>query len=797
MNEAQTRLEKIDPKLRQAGWGEVEHSRILVEQNATTITLGRIIQTGRQKPLRADYILSYKGKKLAIIEAKSDEEHVGEGVMQAKLYAQMMNIRFTYSTNGDEIYAIDMETGEEGEVQVFPTPDQLWLWTFGTETDLWRDKFYAEPFYSSEGKRLRYYQEVAVNRVLEAIAQDKKRILLTLATGTGKTFIAFQIAWKLFQTRWNLQKNNRRPRILFLAHRNILADQAFNGFGGFADDALVRIDPKSINKKGHVPTNGSVFFTIFQTFQSGKDRPNFGQYPPDFFDFIIVDECHTGGAKDDSNWRAILEYFEPAVQLGLTATPRRDVNADTYKYFGEPVYTYSLKQGIEDGFLTPFRHCKMQSNIDDYIYEPDDTVLSGEVVEGKTYTEYDFYQGKIEMRDRDVTRVKEFMQYIGKKEKTLVFCYNQAHAAAIRNIINQVSRSRNPFYSVRVTSNDGEQGEQYLREFQDNEKSIPTVLTTSQKLSTGVDALNVRNIVLLRPINSMVEFKQIIGRGTRLYDGKYYFTIYDFVKAYEKFNDSTWDGDPVCTKCGNNPCTCKQGTPPRPPQPPCEVCGVRPCVCPKNNTCEVCGNDPCTCPPAEKLKIKLSDGRIRRIRHIKSDMFWLEGKPVAAQVFLEYLFGKLPDFFKDEEELRRLWSEPLTRKALLTKMEEAGYGTEVLRQVQKLINAEKSDLFDVLEFVAYASEPLEREERAKQAKIYFYPTLSDKQRDFIDFVLQQYIVSGVSELDLERLPILITMKFGSTHDAVRQLGDARIIKNTFVNFQKYLYGNTGTYPLSR
>lgn len=518
---------------------------------------------------------------------------------------------------------------------------------------------------------------------------------------------------------------------------------------------------------------------------------------PIFFDFIIVDECHTGGAKDDSNWRAILEYFEPAVQLGLTATPRRDVNADTYKYFDEPVYTYSLKQGIEDGFLTPFRHCKMQSNIDDYIYEPDDTVLSGEVVEGKTYTEYDFYQGKIEMRDRDVARVKEFMQYIGKKEKTLVFCYNQAHAAAIRNIINQVSRSRNPFYSVRVTSNDGEQGEQYLREFQDNEKSIPTVLTTSQKLSTGVDALNVRNIVLLRPINSMVEFKQIIGRGTRLYDGKYYFTIYDFVRAYEKFNDSTWDGDPVCTKCGNNPCTCKQGTPPRPPQPPCEVCGVRPCVCPKNNTCEVCGNDPCTCPPAEKLKIKLSDGRIRRIRHIKSDMFWLEGKPVAAQVFLEYLFGKLPDFFKDEEELRRLWSEPLTRKALLTKMEEAGYGTEVLRQVQKLINAEKSDLFDVLEFVAYASEPLEREERARQAKIYFYPTLSDKQRDFIDFVLQQYIVSGVSELDLERLPILITMKFGSTHDAVRQLGDARIIKNTFVNFQKYLYGNTGTYPLSR
>lgn len=789
MNEAQTRLEKIDPKLRAAGWGEIEHSRILVEQNATSITLGRIVQTGRSKPLRADYILSYKGKKLAIIEAKSDEEDVGEGVMQAKLYAQMMNIRFTYSTNGNEIYAIDMETGKEGTALSFPTPDQLWLWTFGTETDLWRDRFYSEPFYSSEGKRPRYYQEVAVNKVLEAIAEDKKRILLTLATGTGKTFIAFQIAWKLFQSRWNLQKNNHRPRVLFLAHRNILANQAFNGFGGFDDDALVRIDPKSISKKGRVPTNGSVFFTIFQTFQSGKDKPNFGQYPSDFFDLIIVDECHTGGAKDDSNWRAILEYFSPAVQLGLTATPRRDVNADTYKYFGEPVYSYSLKQGIEDGFLTPFRHSKMQSNIDDYIYEPDDTVLSGNVVEGRTYTESDFYQGRIEMRDRDIARVKEFMQYIGKNEKTLVFCYNQAHAAAIRNIINQVSRSRNPFYCVRVTSNDGEQGEQYLREFQDNEKRIPTVLTTSQKLSTGVDALNIRNIVLLRPINSMVEFKQIIGRGTRLYDGKYYFTIYDFVRAYEKFSDPTWDGEPICTKCNNDPCTCTEGVKPRVPQPPCEICGVRPCVCPKP-LCSECGNDPCTCEPPEKLKIKLSDGRIRKIQHIKSDMFYLKGKPVTAQDFLEHLFGKLPEFFKDEEELRRLWSEPLTRKALLADMEDAGYGTDVLKDVQKLINAEKSDLFDVLEYVVYASEPIDREERANRARIHFYPSLSDKQRDFIDFVLHQYVESGVSELDLARLPILINMKFGSVFDAIKQFeNNPQVIQKTFVDFQKYLYGN--------
>lgn len=783
MNEAQTRLEKIDPKLKEKGWGVVEESRILVEQQ---ITKGKINLTEKRKPLFADYILSYKGKKLAIIEAKSDEKTGSEGVMQAKLYADMMNIRFAYATNGDEIYSIDMETGEEDWIDSFPTPEKLWLKTFGTKTDIWRDKFYSEPFYTSGGKTPYYYQEIAINRVLESIAEEESRILLTLATGTGKTFIAFQIAWKLFQTRWNLSKNNLRPRILFLADRNILADQAFNGFGGFSDDALVRINPKSIKKNGRVPTNGSVFFTIFQTFQSGDGKPNFGQYPPDFFDFIVVDECHRGGAKDESNWRYILEYFSPAVQLGLTATPRRDVNADTYNYFGEPVYTYSLKQGIEDGFLTPFRHSKMQSNIDDYIYQPDDKVLSGSVIEGNTYTENDFYKGNIEMRDRDMARVKEFMKYIAQNEKTLVFCYNQSHAAVIRDMINQVSKSKNPFYCVRVTANDGEQGERYLREFQDNEKIIPTVLTTSHKLSTGVDALNVRNIVLLRPINSMVEFKQIIGRGTRLYDGKYYFTIYDFVRAYEKFNDPAWDGEPVCNKCGNQPCTCET-TPPKPPRP-CSVCNQRPCICPPiDNTCQVCGNSPCTCPPPEKLKIKLSDGRIRRIQHIKSDMFWVDGKPVTAETFLETLFGKLPEFFKDEEELRTLWSEPLTRKALIIKMEDAGYGTSTLRQVQKLINAEKSDLFDVLEFVAYANEPIDREQRATQAKLSIYPHLSDKQRDFIDFVLQQYIHAGVSELDLEKLPLLMQIKFGSSHDGIQALGGIEIAKNTFIGFQKYLY----------
>lgn len=371
-----------------------------------------------------------------------------------------------------------------------------------------------------------------------------------MATGTGKTFIAFQLSWKLFQSRWNLSgEPSRRPRILFLADRNILADQAYNAFSAFPEDALVRISPNEIRKKSRVPKNGSIFFTIFQTFMSGTDEvgnpvPNFGDYPKNFFDFIVIDECHRGGANDEGNWRGILEYFSPAVQLGLTATPKRQANVDTYAYFGEPVYIYSLKQGINDGFLTPFKVKQFATTLDDYVYTSDDQLVEGEVEEGRRYKEPEFNR-TIEIVEREKYRVKLFMSEIDQREKTLVFCATQGHALLVRDLINQMKISKDPHYCERVTAKDGAIGDQHLREFQDNEKTIPTILTTSQKLSTGVDARNVRNIVLMRPVNSMIEFKQIIGRGTRLFDGKDYFTILDFVKAYEHFNDPEWDGEPL------------------------------------------------------------------------------------------------------------------------------------------------------------------------------------------------------------------------------------------------------------
>lgn len=771
MNEAETRAELIDPKLKACGWGVVEGSKVLREYR---ITEGKIQSGGgRGRKIIADYILVHKGIKLAVIEAKSDELEVGEGVMQAKLYAEKLQLETTYSTNGKAIYQICMKTGEEGLVTDFLSPEELWNKTFAEQNE-WREKFANVPFEDKSGTwQLRYYQEIAVKNTLEALASGSERILLTLATGTGKTAIAFQIAWKLFQTRWNLQRDgSRRPRILFLADRNILANQAFNSFSAFPDDALVRIKPSEIRKKGRVPTNGSIFFTIFQSFMSGTDEegkpaPYFGEYPKDYFDFIIIDECHRGGANDESNWRGILEYFSPAVQLGLTATPKRDDNVDTYKYFGEPVYIYSLKEGINDGFLTPFKVKRIKTTLDDYRYTSDDTIVEGEIEEGKLYEEKDFNRS-IEIVERESKRVNIFLDDVNQNEKAIIFGANQAHAALLRDLVNQNAKSKDPFYCVRVTANDGEEGERLLREFQDNEKTLPTILTTSQKLSTGVDARNIRSIVLLRPVNSMIEFKQIVGRGTRLFDGKEFFTIYDFVDAYKHFSDPEWDGEPM---------------EPEPKEP-----GTYPI--PKPTDPKAGEPDPTDPRPKKrKIKVKLSNGKEREIQYMISTSFWsADGKPISAEEFLSNLFGELPKLFKDEEELRKLWGNPQTRKTLLQKLDEAGFPKDDLLTLQKLVDMEKSDLFDVLEYVFNGDYmAITREARAKAAEATIFALLNDKQREFIEFVLSKYVETGVDELEQEKLPILLRSKYQSLEDAKEILGDVATISKLFISFQEHLY----------
>ena len=499
-------------------------------------------------------MLTYRNTQLAVVEAKPYTAPLTEGVAQAKDYAGKLQLRFTYASNGLGVYAIDMVSGDEGPVAAFPSPEELWARTFAEE-NAWRDRFAAVPYADKGGSwQIRFYQDIAVSRALEAIASGLNRILLTLA------------------------------------------DQAFNDFTGFAafeDNALARIEPDALRKKGRVPTNASVFLTIFQAFMSGpvldgKPSPWFGHYPPDFFDIVVVDECHRGGANNESTWRGILDHFAPAVQLGLTATPRRSENADTYAYFGEPVFTYSLKEGIKDGFLTPFRVKQITTGLDDYIYTPDDTVVEGDVVEGHRYTEAEFNR-IIEIERRECQRVEIMLSQIDPRQKTLVFCATQEHALAIRDLINQLKTCSDPNYCHRVTADDGELGNTWLRACQDNEKTIPTILTTSQKLSTGVDARNVRNIVLLRPVNSMIEFKQIIGRGTRLYDGKDYFTILDFVKAHHHFSDPELDGEPIepDAQAAAGRSTGNDGTivAPPPPEP---------------------GTGPQ--PPRPRLKIKLGDG---------------------------------------------------------------------------------------------------------------------------------------------------------------------------------------------
>lgn len=788
MNESDTRRKKIDPALAWAGWEKVAESQIFTEQNAYEIAPGRIErQKKSRRPLRIDYLLAYKGQKLAIVEAKSDEHDVSAGVEQAKLYADMMQIRFTYAANGNEIWEIDMKTGKEGLVDRFPSPQELWKRTFATANP-WRDKFNAVPFNRGGGRSPRYYQEIAVNRVLDAIADNKRRILLTLATGTGKTYIAFQIAWKLYQAKWNTKNSDRRPRILFLADRNILANQAVNDFGQFDENAICRISVDELKKtKREVSTSRNLYFTIFQTFMTGE-RPLYKDFTTDFFDLIIIDECHRGGANDESQWREVLEYFEPACQLGLTATPKRDKNVNTYRYFGEPVYVYSLKQGIEDGFLTPYRVRIGTTELDTYQYNNEDTVVNGEVDPDEVYDEQDFYSGRIYIRERDELRVKAFLEKINPDDKTIVFCATQNHAAQVRDMINQHSKHKHPFYCVRVTANDGTEGDNWLKTFQDNEKTIPTILTTSQKLSTGVDARNVRNIVLMRPVNNIIEFKQIIGRGTRLYDDKFYFTIYDFVGAYKHFEDPEWDGEPIPDDEGEKGGNGDEGKGEGgkgggdgeggkgDPQP-----------------CPICGNWPCTCPGGggkrkDTVVIKLSDQRQIEVRNVGWDeRFVFDGRLIGMDEFIRILFGRLPQFFKSDEDLREQWSDPTTRQALLDQLDREGFPLEKLKQVQYLVSAEDCDLLDVLEFLAYHTSPIERKRRVQLVRWDALKGLTTAQQQFVDFIMEQYIKQGFIELSLNNLPELIRLKYGTVRDASASLGNVKSIHNLFIHSQHLLY----------
>ena len=585
-----------------------------------------------------------------------------------------------------------------------------------------------------------------------------------------------------------------------VADRNILANQAINDFDQFPEDAMCRITPKELKKNNYkVPTARNLYFTIFQTMmtspnaqkaeelgiklaESSNDQPYYMQYDRNFFDFIIIDECHRGGANDESEWRKLMEYFDSAYQLGMTATPRRKDNANTYAYFGDPVYTYSLKQGIEDGFLVPFRVDISTSNIDDYQYKEGDIVKSGEIDPEKVYSESDFYNGRIQIKERDEHRVQEFLNKIDPDEKTIIFCATQKHAMIVRDMVNKHKKRLSSNYCERVTADDGEVGEATLRAFQDNEKLLPTILTTSYKLSTGVDARNVRNIVLMRPVRNIVEFKQIIGRGTRLFDKKYYFTIYDFVGASEMFKDPDWDGDTYCPVCGNWPCTCKK----------------KPYVIPDDDSdmvnepesCPECGNLPCTCegPKTNLIDIKLSTGRRLSLETTWQQKIFFGDEFISLEEYVEKLFGRIPDFFSGADDLRKKWSNPETREQLLQTLDEAGFAEEKLMLLKDMLKMQKCDLLDVLEYIAYNSTPIERAKRVELVRKKYVDSLSVEQQGFDNLILQYYVNNGFKELSIDNLKTFITIRYNSISDAKQRLQMSPAeIRQHYIDLQRWLY----------
>ncbi|MGE5852490.1 MAG: EcoAI/FtnUII family type I restriction enzme subunit R, partial [Deltaproteobacteria bacterium] len=551
INEADTCRKYVLPKLYAAGWNDDQ----INEQKS--FTDGRIVPLGprgRRKPCkRADYLLRYaRDFMLAVVEAKAAYRLPGDGLQQAKDYAAILGLKFAYSTNGHGIVEFDFTTGKERELDIFPKPAELWARFRASEKieDEETANRLLTPANAAIGKGQRYYQEIAINRVVQAVLQGKKRILLTMATGTGKTAVAFQICWKLWNIRWNRSGEHRRPKILYLADRNILIDdpkdKMFTTFG----DARWKIENGEVNK------GRELYFAIYQAIAKDENRPGlYKEYSKDFFDLIIVDECHRGSARDDSNWREILRYFEPAFQLGMTATPLRKDNRDTYRYFGNPVYTYSLRQGIEDGFLAPYRVHRIVTEWDAAGWRPSQGDLDryGRTIPDNEYQTVDFERAvALKARTQAIARnLTDFMKKTDRFAKTIVFCVDQEHADEMRAALNNLNADlvkQYPDYVCRITSDEGSLGKGLLSKFQELETVTPVLVTTSQLLTTGVDIPTCKNIVLARVVGSMVEFKQIIGRGTRVRDDydKYYFNILDYTgSATRLFADPDFDGEPA------------------------------------------------------------------------------------------------------------------------------------------------------------------------------------------------------------------------------------------------------------
>lgn len=766
ISESDTRANFIDPKLADSDW---EPNHITREHSFTD---GRkLLGNKRGKKLYLDYLLKYNNVNLAIIEAKRLGDHPTKGLHQALGYAEKLDINFVYATNGERIYEFNRRTGKGDYIDKFPTPKELYDKLFEKKNIL-KEQLLSIPFHLTGNFGPRYYQEIAVNKTMESIADGQKRLLLTLATGTGKTFISFQIVHKLLQAKWNLDGKDRRPRILFLADRNILADQAINTFNPYEKD-LIKIDGEEVrSRNGVVPTNAYIFFAIYQAIAEREDIGGYyKEYPSDFFDLVIIDECHRGSANEEGSWRAILDHFSPAVHLGLTATPKRDDNVNTYKYFGKPIYEYSLKEGIQDGFLTPYKVKRIRTNIDEYIHTSVDKIIQGEVK--KDLYDINDFNKSITIKQRTELLAKTILNQIGVMDKTIVFCANQDHALDLRDYINKYKTVSDPNYCVRITSDEGKHGKELLELFQDNDNDIPVILTSSKMLTTGVDARNVRNIVLTTPIGSMVEFKQIIGRGTRVFEGKDFFTIIDFVGATNLFYDKDWDGEPegIEESTEETEEKSKREYSKTPEVPIVEELDEE-------------------LKTKEKLIVELSNGRQLRVTDIETRYIDENGKPLSSREFLEKLIGELPAIYTNIEELRKIWSNPDSRTDLLKKLGDLGFDGEQLNDMRNMIASPDCDIFDVLSHISFSSELMTRKQRVEFVKgepqfFEIYKNLEAKE--FLEFVLEHYENYGIEELQRNKLGDLVTLKLGTAKDAKTAFGDMDVLIDAYYKLQENIY----------
>ncbi|TAN62518.1 DEAD/DEAH box helicase [bacterium] len=788
LNEADTCRKFVVPKLNEAGWDNDPHS--FTEQR--TFTDGRIVVAGsrvkRRQQKRADYLLRYtRDFPIAVVEAKAFYKSAAEGLQQAKDYAEVLGLKFAYSTNGHNILEFDYLTGKEQQIEVFPTPIELWKRlriAQGLKDDIAADRLLS-PYYHLSGKSPRYYQEIAINRSVQAILQGKPRVLLTMATGTGKTVVAFQICWKLWNARWNRASKYRRPKILYLADRNILIDdpkdKIFTPFG----DARWKIENGEVNK------SREMYFAIYQAIARDERRPGlYREYSPDFFDLIIVDECHRGSANDESNWREILEYFKPAYQLGMTATPLCDDNRDTYAYFGNPIYQYSLKQGIEDGFLAPYRVHRVITTYDAAGWRPSQGELDryGREIPDGEYLTKDF-ERVVALRARTEAMARHLTEFLRKTDrfaKTIVFCVNQEHADEMRRALNNLNSDivrQFPDYACRVTSDEGDVGRGHLGKFQELETNTPVILTTSQLLTTGVDAPTCKNIVLARVINSMTDFKQIIGRGTRVRDdyGKLYFSIVDYTgSATRLFADPAFDGEPtliseqVVDEAGQvikeEVVESDEG------KGEDAVIGIEPPAIIESN-----GGEP--------KRYYIDNGFVEVAAHLVYELD-PDGKQLRVVRFTDYAAEKVRILYPSAAEMRTLWADPAQRAEIIAKLEERGIDFDELAVSANQPDADPFDLLCHIAFNAPLRTRRERADRLRKDKKDFFDQYGPEAKGILNELLEKYAEHGTAQFvipDVLKVPPI--SEHGNVMEISNMFGGPERLRDAVNKMQTFLYAD--------